>query len=47
MKTIKKFTRVNAKTIEEAVSALRTANAWALGGGTRYCGYHEVRDTPQ
>jgi xanthine dehydrogenase YagS FAD-binding subunit len=38
MKTIKKFTHINAKTIEEAVSALRTANAWALGGGTDLVG---------
>jgi CO/xanthine dehydrogenase FAD-binding subunit len=38
MKTVKKFTRVNAKTVEEAVSALRTANAWALAGGTDLVG---------
>jgi xanthine dehydrogenase YagS FAD-binding subunit len=38
MKTVKKFTRVNARTIEEAVSALRSANAWALGGGTDLVG---------
>ncbi len=38
MKTVKKFTRVNAKTVEEAVSALRAANAWALGGGTDLVG---------
>jgi xanthine dehydrogenase YagS FAD-binding subunit len=38
MKTIKRFTNINAKTIEEAVSALRTANAWALGGGTDLVG---------
>ena len=38
MKTVKTFTRVNAKTVEEAVSALRTANAWALGGGTDLVG---------
>ena len=34
MKTIKKFTHISAKTIEEAASALRTANAWAIAGGT-------------
>jgi len=38
MKTVKKFTRVNAKTVEGAVSALRAANAWALGGGTDLVG---------
>ena len=38
MKTVKKFTRVNAKTVEEAVSALRAANAWALAGGTDLVG---------
>ena len=38
MKTVKKFTRVNAKTVEEAVSALRAANAWALSGGTDLMG---------
>ena len=38
MKTIKKFTHINAKTIEEAVSALRTANAWAIAGGTDLVG---------
>ena len=38
MKTVKTFTRVNAKTVEEAVSALRTANAWALAGGTDVVG---------
>ena len=38
MKTVKKFTRVNAKTVEEAVSALRAANAWALSGGTDLVG---------
>jgi xanthine dehydrogenase YagS FAD-binding subunit len=38
MKTVKKFTRVNARTVEEAVSALRTANAWALAGGTDLVG---------
>jgi xanthine dehydrogenase YagS FAD-binding subunit len=38
MKTVKKFTRVNARTIEEAVSALRAANAWALAGGTDLVG---------
>jgi xanthine dehydrogenase YagS FAD-binding subunit len=38
MKTVRKFTRVNAKTVEEAVSALRTANAWALAGGTDLVG---------
>ena len=38
MKTVKKFTRINAKTVEEAVSALRTANAWALAGGTDLVG---------
>src|SRR5512135_1384427 len=38
MKTVKKFTRVNARTVEEAVSALRAANAWALGGGTDLVG---------
>ncbi len=38
MKTVKKFTRINAKTVEEAVSALRTADAWALAGGTDLVG---------
>jgi len=38
MKTVKKFTRVNARTIEEAASALRSANAWALAGGTDLVG---------
>jgi len=38
MKTVKKFTRVNAKTVEEAVSALRASNAWALAGGTDLVG---------
>ena len=38
MKTVKKFTHVNAKTVEGAVSALRAANAWALGGGTDLVG---------
>jgi xanthine dehydrogenase YagS FAD-binding subunit len=38
MKTVKKFTRVDAKTVEGAVSALRAANAWALGGGTDLVG---------
>jgi xanthine dehydrogenase YagS FAD-binding subunit len=38
MKTVKKFTRVNAKTVEEAVSALRTSNTWALAGGTDLVG---------
>src|SRR5512147_1989166 len=38
MKTVKKFTRINAKTVGEAVSALRTANAWALAGGTDLVG---------
>ncbi len=38
MKTVKKFTRINAKTVEEAVSALRSANAWAMAGGTDLVG---------
>src|SRR5512136_759069 len=38
MKTVKKFTRVNAKTVGDAVSALRSANAWALSGGTDLVG---------
>ncbi len=38
MKTIKKFTRVNAKTVEGALSALRAANAWAMAGGTDLVG---------
>ena len=38
MKTVRKFTRINAKTVEGAVSALRTANAWALAGGTDLVG---------
>jgi xanthine dehydrogenase YagS FAD-binding subunit len=38
MKTVKKFTRVNAKTVEDAVSALRASNAWALAGGTDLVG---------
>ena len=38
MKTVKKFARINAKTVEGAVSALRTANAWALAGGTDLVG---------
>jgi xanthine dehydrogenase YagS FAD-binding subunit len=38
MKTVKKFTRINVKTVEGAVSALRAANAWALAGGTDLVG---------
>jgi xanthine dehydrogenase YagS FAD-binding subunit len=38
MKTVKKFTRVNAKTVEDAVSAMRAVNAWALAGGTDLVG---------
>lgn len=38
MKTVKKFTRVNAKTVEGALSALRAANAWAMAGGTDLVG---------
>ena len=38
MKTLKKFTHINAKTIDEALSALRAANAWAIAGGTDLVG---------
>ena len=34
MKTLKKFTQINAKTVDEASSALRQANAWAIAGGS-------------
>jgi xanthine dehydrogenase YagS FAD-binding subunit len=38
MKTLKKFTHINAKTVEEASSALRQADAWAIAGGTDLLG---------
>jgi xanthine dehydrogenase YagS FAD-binding subunit len=38
MKTLKKFTHINAKTVEEASSALRQADAWAIAGGTDILG---------
>ena len=31
---MKKFTYIHAKTVDEAVSALGSANAWAIAGGT-------------
>jgi CO/xanthine dehydrogenase FAD-binding subunit len=33
MKTVKKFARVNAKKIDEALSAPGAANVWAISGG--------------
>jgi len=38
MKTLKKYTHVNAKTVDEAVSALSAANAWVCAGGTDLVG---------
>jgi xanthine dehydrogenase YagS FAD-binding subunit len=35
---MRKFTHVNAKTVDEAVSALSAANAWAIAGGTDIIG---------
>jgi CO/xanthine dehydrogenase FAD-binding subunit len=38
MKTLKKFTHIDAETVDEASSALRQANAWAIAGGTDLLG---------
>ena len=38
MKTLRKYTHINATTIDEAVSALGAANAWACAGGTDLLG---------
>jgi xanthine dehydrogenase YagS FAD-binding subunit len=38
MKTIKKFTHIDAKTVDEAASILRAGNAAALSGGTDLLG---------
>jgi xanthine dehydrogenase YagS FAD-binding subunit len=38
MKTLKKFTHINAETVDEASSALGQANAWAIAGGTDLLG---------
>ena len=38
MKSLMKYTHINATTIDEAVSALGTGNAWAIAGGTDLLG---------
>ena len=35
---LREFTHIDAKTVDEAVSALGAANAWACAGGTDLLG---------
>ena len=47
---LRQFKNVNAKTIDEAVSALDSANAWACAGGTDLLGtmkFYVLRDYPE